>query len=169
MNEKHRKKWTGLAAGMLSAAMLLQPVLAAGSRTMPKIPAGWKNPFSDVAMNGWYTPFVSNLSANGVINGYADGRFGIGDQCQAGQVVLMVLKAAGLGTMKPAPGQHYAQAYVDYAMDKGWLKQEWMPDSLDGPADRFLIARLVSNVLALTPSKNKSPFVDFSNSAITAV
>ena len=169
MRPEMKKKFTGLAAGLLSAAMLVQPVLAADNRTMPTIPDGWTNPFSDVADDGWYTPFVSNLSSNGIINGYDDGRFGIGDQCQAGQVVLMVLKAADYGEMKPGKGEHYAQGYVDYAMSQGWLKQEWMPETLDGEANRFLIARLVGNVLGLGESKNKSPFADIDDPAITAV
>ena len=76
--------------GALSIGLLMQPALAA---VTPDIPQGWTTPFSDVAEGDWYTPFVSTLNSQGVINGYDDGRFGPNDAVKAGDAILMVVKA----------------------------------------------------------------------------
>ena len=92
--------------GALSIGLLMQPALAA---VTPDIPQGWTTPFSDVAEGDWYTPFVSTLNSQGVINGYDDGRFGPNDAVKAGDAILMVVKAAGSGD-QPAPEGGYVTA-----------------------------------------------------------
>ena len=87
--------------GALSIGLLMQPALAA---VTPDIPQGWTTPFSDVAEGDWYTPFVSTLNSQGVINGYDDGRFGPNDAVRAGDAILMVVKAAGSGNQPALEG-----------------------------------------------------------------
>lgn len=99
--------------GALSIGLLMQPALAA---VTPDIPQGWTTPFSDVAEGDWYTPFVSTLNSQGVINGYDDGRFGPNDAVKAGDAILMVVKAAGSGDQPAPEGGHYAAGYVQYAL-----------------------------------------------------
>lgn len=101
--------------GALSVGLLMQPALAA---VTPDIPQGWTTPFSDVAEGDWYTPFVSTLNSQGVINGYDDGRFGPNDAVRAGDAILMVVKAAGSGNQPALEGAHYAAGYVQYALDR---------------------------------------------------
>ncbi len=57
-----------------------------------------------MAEGDWYTPFVSTLNSQGVINGYDDGRFGPNDAVKAGDAILMVVKAAGSGDQPPRRG-----------------------------------------------------------------
>ena len=164
MNKK--KLLSGVTALCMSAALLLQPVLAAA----PALPEGWKNPFPDVPDNEWFTPFIANLYTNGIINGYDNGNFGPRDKAYAGQAILMAVRAAGSGNLPLQPGdKHWASPYVRYAVEHGWLDAEQVPKDLNGPVSRFFICRLISKALCLQPSPNPSPFADLSHNYITAV
>lgn len=124
----------------------------------PNIPQGWTTPFSDVAEGDWYTPFVSTLNSQGVINGYDDGRFGPNDAVRAGDAILMVVKAAGSGNQPALEGAHYAAGYVQYALDRGWLTQAQAAVDLNAPASRLYIAALAAKALGLSASTSASPF-----------
>ena len=152
--------------GALSVGLLMQPALAA---VTPDIPQGWTTPFSDVAEGDWYTPFVSTLNSQGVINGYDDGRFGPNDAVRAGDAILMVVKAAGSGNQPALEGAHYAAGYVQYALDRGWLTQAQAAVDLNAPASRLYIAALAAKALGLSASTKSSPFADVSDGYVTAL
>ena len=152
--------------GALSIGLLMQPALAA---VTPDIPQGWTTPFSDVAKGDWYTPFVSTLNSQGVINGYDDGRFGPNDAVRAGDAILMVVKAAGSGNQPALEGAHYAAGYVQYALDRGWLTQAQAAVDLNAPASRLYIAALAAKALGLSASTKRSPFADVSDGYVTAL
>lgn len=152
--------------GALSIGLLMQPALAA---VTPDIPQGWTTPFSDVAEGDWYTPFVSTLNSQGVINGYDDGRFGPNDAVKAGDAILMVVKAAGSGDQPAPEGGHYAAGYVQYALDQGWLTQSQAAVDLNAPASRLTIAQLAAKALGLSASTKSSPFADTSDGYVTAL
>ena len=152
--------------GALSIGLLMQPALAA---VTPDIPQGWTTPFSDVAEGDWYTPFVSTLNSQGVINGYDDGRFGPNDAVKAGDAILMVVKAAGSGDQPAPEGGHYAAGYVQYALDHGWLTQSQAAVDLNAPASRLTIAQLAAKALGLSASTKSSPFADTSDGYVTAL
>ena len=152
--------------GALSIGLLMQPALAA---VTPDIPQGWTTPFSDVAEGDWYTPFVSTLNSQGVINGYDDGRFGPNDAVRAGDAILMVVKAAGSGNQPALEGAHYAAGYVQYALDRGWLTQAQAAVDLNAPASRLYIAALAAKALGLSASTKRSPFADVSDGYVTAL
>lgn len=152
--------------GALSVGLLMQPALAA---VTPDIPQGWTTPFSDVAEGDWYTPFVSTLNSQGVINGYDDGRFGPNDAVRAGDAILMVVKAAGSGNQPALEGAHYAAGYVQYALDRGWLTQAQAAVDLNAPASRLYIAALAAKALGLSASTKRSPFADVSDGYVTAL
>ena len=152
--------------GALSIGLLMQPALAA---VTPDIPQGWTTPFSDVAEGDWYTPFVSTLNSQGVINGYDDGRFGPNDAVKAGDAILMVVKAAGSGDQPAPEGGHYAAGYVQYALDHGWLTQSQAAVDLNAPASRLTIAQLAAKALGLSASTKSSPFADVSDGYVTAL
>ena len=152
--------------GALSIGLLMQPALAA---VTPDIPQGWTTPFSDVAEGDWYTPFVSTLNSQGVINGYDDGRFGPNDAVKAGDAILMVVKAAGSGDQPAPEGGHYAAGYVQYTLDHGWLTQSQAAVDLNAPASRLTIAQLAAKALGLSASTKSSPFADTSDGYVTAL
>lgn len=151
----------------LSAALLTQPVLAA---SQPEAPQGWTSLFCDVQEDHWFYPFVASLNANGVINGYTDGRFGPNDSTRAGDSIIMILKAAGSGTLEPSQDTtHYSASYVNYAVTKGWLTQEQGSNDPDGAISRLFIAQLAAKALGLPPSKGTSPFSDVTDGYVTAL
>jgi GH25 family lysozyme M1 (1,4-beta-N-acetylmuramidase) len=149
----------------LTAALLIQPALAAGQ---PTVPNGWTSPFSDVTEQNWYYPFVAVLNQDGVINGYDDGRFGALDTTRAGDAILMILKAAGVGTLEPLSGGHYASGYAQYAIDQGWVEEQEMPD-LTGSVSRLFIAQLAAKALGLSAATGLSPFADVSDGYLTTL
>nr|WP_275982134.1 S-layer homology domain-containing protein [Ohessyouella blattaphilus] len=50
----------------------------------------YTNRFSDVAKGQWYTNAVLWAAQNGVVNGYEDGRFGVGDNINREQIAAML-------------------------------------------------------------------------------
>lgn len=150
------KSLSRLLTFTLAAALLVQPALAAGQAAAPE---GWTSPFSDVAEKDWYYPYVATLNSQGVIDGYPDGRFGAKDPVSAGAALVMVLKGAGLGTMTPQEGTHWASAYSNFAVARGWLTEEDTAQ-LDGAIPRLRIVQLAAQALGLSPSKAPSPFAD---------
>lgn len=166
MHQQIKRIFTRMFPLALSVVFLIQPVLAAGQ---PAAPQGWSSPFSDVTEGAWFYPFVAVLNSQGVINGYPDGRFGPGDITRAGDSMIMVLKAAGSGTLESASGAHYAAVYADYAVNQGWLTQEQVPDDLNGSISRQLVAQLAAKALGLTAVAGASPFADVDDGFVTAL
>ena len=150
----------------LAASLFIQPALAA---SQPQIPSGWSSPFSDVKAGQWFYPFVASLNSQGVIHGYDDGRFGPNDTTRAGDAMIMILKAAGSGTLEPLQDTHYATSYALYAVEQGWLAWEEIP-SLTGPVSRLFIAQLAAKALGLSPAADvESPFEDTDDPYVIAL
>ena len=55
-------------------------------------PAGMTSDFPDVASDAWLAPFVGFAHKNGIVSGYADGRFGPADPMTRAQVAKVVIK-----------------------------------------------------------------------------
>ena len=160
----HKRLTALVTAACIASALLVQPALAAAK---PGLPAGWKSPFSDVRVGQWFTPYVASLHSRNVVAGYPDGRFGPDDRTDAGQAILMILKAAGSGEQKHAPGEHYASGYLRYAVEQGFLSPNEVPDLRDN-ISRLFVCRLAAKALGLEPSKNPSPYPDVNDPYITA-
>lgn len=154
-----------LTTGALAALLLCQPAFAAGN---PQVAANYHAPFSDVAENHWFYPYVAALSAQGVVSGNDDGTFGPNQKTTLGAALVMVLKAAGCGTMEPEEGAHYASAYAAYAAQKNWLKEDQLQD-LDGEITRQLVAQLAAQAMGFTPSSKPSPFADVNDGYVTVL
>lgn len=129
------------------------PVMAAPYRL--SVPSGYTSPFIDVQSGDWYYKYVAVLNSQGMIDGYGDGRFGPNDTLTSGAALVMVLKAAGSGTIAPS-GAHWASGYADYAVEQGYLTREEIGD-LDAPIRRELIARLAARALKLEPLRESRP------------
>ena len=155
-----------MLSAAVAAVLAVSPVLAAET---PQIPEDYRCPFSDVAENQWFYPYVCSLNARDVIAGYDDGRFGPTDATQGGAGILMIVKAVGSGNQLPAAGEHYAAGYVDYAVSRGWLTREEVPANLDAEISRGFIARLAARALGLAPVEVASPFDDVDDGYITAL
>lgn len=160
------KKMERRAAALALAAVVgIQPVLA-GSYKLT-IPSGYTSPFLDVQKGDWYYNYVAALNSMDIIGGYGNGYFGANDPLTAGAALIMVLKAAGSGSIA-ATGSHYASGYADYAMARGYLTSEEI-GNLDGEMPRILVAHLAAKALGLSPSEGKSPFADVDDGYLTAL
>lgn len=160
---KRFKVYTLSAA--VAAAILVQPIMAAGQ---PILPEGYTTPFSDVAAEQWFYPYVSALNSQGVIAGYDDGRFGPGDATRAGDAMIMILKAAGYDKIQSIQGAHYAAGYAEYALTRGWMTGYEAPE-LTAEISRLLIARLAAQALGIRAVEGKSPFADVEDGYVTAL
>lgn len=149
----------------VAAVVGVQPILA-GSYKLT-VPSGYTSPFVDVQKEHWYYSYVAALNSKGIIDGYGNGYFGANDSLTAGAALVMVLKAAGSGTIQ-ATGNHYASGYADYAVSQGYLTSEEI-GNLDGEMPRILVAHLAAKALGLTPSQAASPFADIDDGYLTAL
>ena len=155
------------AALILTAALGVQPALAANDVYKLSVPSGYENAFVDVQAEDWFYPYVAVLNSRGMIDGYGDGRFGPNDPLTSGAALVMVMKAAGSGTIAPTDA-HWASGYADEAVARGYLTQEEIGD-LDQPMRRVLVAELAARALGVEPSQEASPFADVENGELTAL
>lgn len=109
-----------LGALAIAAALSLAPATALASS------------FTDVPDTEWYTPSVEWVSAHHLIQGYPDGRFGVGDDLKRGQLAVILWRdanpsAATFDTSKAVnttsmrdnlDGKYYTEA-VNWAVSKG--------------------------------------------------
>ena len=149
----------------LAAAMCIPSATAASYKLT--VPSGYTSPFVDVTDKDWYYKYVSVLNSQGIIDGYGNGQFGPNDALTAGAALVMVLKAAGSGTLAPID-THWASGYGEYAISQGYLTAEEVGD-LDQPMARLHIAHLAAKALGLEPSPNPSPFADVEDGYLTAL
>jgi len=54
--------------------------------------------FTDVDESEWYMPYIEAAFASGIINGYADGSFGIGRYLSREEAAVMIWRAAGFNS-----------------------------------------------------------------------
>ena len=79
------------------------------------------NPFSDVP--AWAAPYVAACAANGITSGIGGGMYGAGQNVNAVQAALMMLKALGYFQYQADFGDSYILATVKQATEIGLFKQ----------------------------------------------
>ena len=166
---KLKRFGTCAAAMALMASLGIQPAAAASTMDVYRlsVPSGYQNVFTDVQTSDWYYEYVAVLNSRGMIDGYADGRFGPNDELTSGAALVMVLKAAGSGNLA-ATDSHWASGYADYAVEHGYLSQEEIGD-LDEPMARGVVAKLAARALGVEASDGVSPFADVDDGLLTAL
>jgi len=153
----HKKKTVSLALALtLALGLFLQPPAHAAS-------AG----FSDVPTDEWYYSNVTELAAAGIVSGYPDGTFRPGGSVTNGEMLKLVLLAAGY-TERSATSAHWASGYASLATSTGMLSSSEI-SSLDAPATRLTVARLAAQALGLAQSAEETPFADITNGWATAL
>ncbi len=79
---------------------------------------GKANPFADEAEGAWYTPYLAAARQIGLVNGYEDGRFGVGEQITRQDMATMAYRAIGLvGKTLTATAKETAFSDVDAISD----------------------------------------------------
>lgn len=57
---------------------------------------GEAQPFADETVGAWYAPYLTAARQMGLVNGYDDGRFGVGEQITRQDMAVMAYRAVGL-------------------------------------------------------------------------
>ena len=101
------------------------------------------NPFSDVP--AWAAPYVAACAANGITSGIGGGMYGAGQNVNAVQAALMMLKALGYFQYQQDFGEDYVLATVKQATEIGLFSQ------IDSKAEQALtrneVAQMALNAL----------------------
>ena len=101
------------------------------------------NPFSDVP--AWAAPYVAACAANGITSGIGGGMYGAGQNVNAVQAALMMLKALGYFQYQADFGEDYVLATVKQATEVGLFAM------IDSKAEQALtrneVAQMALNAL----------------------
>lgn len=124
--------------------------------------------FSDVSASDWYSSYVRDLYAEGIIGGYSDNSFRPNAEVSIGEALKMVLLSAGFPE-QPKLGDHWADGYQKLVLEHGFLEESDFSAGLNAPASRSLIAKLTSNALGLRRNDSASPFADTNDDFIVAM
>ena len=123
--------------------------------------------YSDVPEWEWYQPYVTELSAQGVISGYEDGTFRPDGTVTWGEALKLILLAAGQDS-QPATDVHWAGGYLNLALQWGILPVGPHYD-LDAPITRQQVAQIAARALGLRAVMAHNPFADCSDPEVLAL
>ena len=80
-----------------------------------------KAEFTDTAENAWYMPYLAAAKENGIIQGKADGSFGIGEKITRQDMAVMLARAIEASGKNISEGEKVTfadeSAFADYAVD----------------------------------------------------
>lgn len=80
--------------------------------------------FTDVKESDWFAPYIAAAKESGILNGYADGRAGIGEEISREDMAVMIFRAAELLGVKTENEFADSEAISDYAKDAVYTLQE---------------------------------------------
>ena len=124
--------------------------------------------FSDVAAGDWFYDYVETLAAGGVVSGYPDGTFRPERDVTYGEALKLLLRAAGFAEQTAEDDEHWAAAYLRYAVSRSYLAEGAVTD-LDAPITRDAVADLTAAALELPSSAIASPYADSSRPSALAL
>lgn len=129
----------------------------------------WKNCFSDLRPEAWYYDYAASLAEAGVISGYPDGSFRPGNYVTWAEALKTLTIASGFPAIEAEEDEdadeeetpeHWAQAYLDFALKKGFLESAEGIE-LDAQINRNQAAALFASFLELEADENsENPFAD---------
>ena len=142
---------TPMTRAMLTAVLYR----ASGSPAVTNAVAG----FSDVSADAYYASAVAWASANGIVTGYGNGRFGSNDPVSRAQIAAILWRYAGSPSAEAGANfadessiPAYASAAVDWARANGVVNgttgNRFDPN---GSATRAQVATILRNYLTMTP------------------
>jgi len=73
--------------------------------------------FFDVESNAWYAPYITVAAKNGIINGYNDNTFGVGDGISRQDLAVMIFRASKLMAPRQKESFDDENAIAEYARD----------------------------------------------------
>ena len=116
--------------------------------------SGLENPFTDVPDGQWYTNAVIWAAANGIVNGYGDGKFGTNDPVTKEQMAVIIYRVQQDSGNAPA-GKGEGKKFGDTNLLSVWAVEafnelniqgvfEDIPDDDFGPQDFAIRAEVAS-------------------------
>lgn len=114
--------------------------------------------FTDVSANDWYYGYVTQLVAEGVVNGQTETTFAPRDNLKYGEALKMILEAAGYSEGAKLSG-HWASGYLATAYANGFVNSTQI--DLNAAIDRNTVAEITAKALRISPAV-------YVNSGITA-
>ena len=147
------KRIKKLFAALLAAACLLcacaLPVSAEGLDNF-RTPARTYRPgqFPDVALAGWYTPYVASVYEMGLMQGNSIGAFCPGGNITVAETLTLAARLHSLyhnGSAGFEQGTPWYRVYVDYARENGLTDEEF--SDYTAPATRALFAAILSRTM----------------------
>lgn len=140
------------------AAIFLLAVLMAVTIT-PSVMAAGNPVYSDLPESRWSYRYISDLSRQGVINGYPNGTFQPTGSVTYGEAFKLILLSVGVGEPEAQPGKHWAYPYIQLALDNR-LVYSFNSAYLDAAPPRLAVARMAARALDLTDISGASPYND---------
>lgn len=80
--------------------------------------------FSDLDSSAWYVPHVKKAVANGIISGYPDGRFGVGDGVLRADMAVMICRALGISEKVETAAFEDDAEIPEYARDAVYILRD---------------------------------------------
>ena len=113
--------------------------------------------FTDVSSNAYYTDAVAWASANGIVTGYGNGRFGSNDPVNRAQIAAILWRYAGSPNAESSQDfadentiPTYASTAVDWARENGVVNgKEGNRFDPQGNATRAQVATILRNYLTM--------------------
>ncbi len=132
-------------------------------------PAEQPQGFPDVPADAWFAEYVNYVAEHGLMQGYADGRFGPNDSTTRGQIVTILYRQEGepavsamSGFADVADSQYYAKAVAWGAANgivKGYSETQF------GPEDNITREQLAAILWRYVGSPQASAELNFTDSA----
>ena len=96
--------------------------------------------FPDVALNGWYTPYVAAVYEMGLMQGNSIGAFCPGGSITVAETLTLAARLHSLyhtGTAEFSQGEPWYQVYVDYTRENGICTEEYTDYNLPAKCSEF--------------------------------
>lgn len=121
--------------------------------------------FTDVPADSWFSSYVFDLAARGIIGGFEDGTYRPNNEVTYAQALKMIMVAAGYDEQSPS-GNHWASGYLTCAVSEGLISDAAI--NLDQNISRYIVAEIAAKALKLPLRTDDSPFSDMPTSVSSA-
>jgi len=118
------------------------------------------NCFKDVA-NEWFATYVCQGHAEGIVDGYPDGRFGPGREVNMAEGLKMVFENFEIQNVTATEGENWFVPYVEFAHEHSlFSKHSYLPNrSMTRGEMSFLVHQLILDQEALSPLKTGARYL----------
>ena len=132
------------ATGVVEIPFISSNILGSQSNGVIKVYVG--KTFSDVASNHWASEYITQLTAEGIVNGKTETTFAPNDNLKYGEALKLIMEAAGYSSQVKT-GTHWASGYLTRAYRDGLVTSTSI--DLNSEIDRNTVATIAAKALKL--------------------